>query len=33
MTQFTKNNVLTQAATGMLSQANSMSQMALSRIG
>ncbi|UQZ91243.1 hypothetical protein C4J81_12290 [Deltaproteobacteria bacterium Smac51] len=30
MTEFTKNNVLTQSAIGMLSQANSMSQLALS---
>jgi flagellin len=30
MTEFTKNNVLTQAAVGMLAQANSMSQLALS---
>jgi flagellin len=33
MTEFTKNNVLTQAATGMLAQANSLSQLALSLIG
>jgi flagellin-like hook-associated protein FlgL len=33
MTEFTKNNVLTQAAVGMLAQANSMSQLALSLIG
>ncbi len=33
MTEFTKNNVLVQAATSMLAQANSMSQMALSLIG
>ncbi len=33
MTEFTKNNVLTQAAVSMLSQANSMSQLALSLIG
>jgi flagellin len=33
MTEFTKNNVLTQAAVGMLGQANSMSQLALSLIG
>jgi flagellin-like hook-associated protein FlgL len=33
MTTFTKNNVLSQAAVGMLSQANSMSQMALSLLG
>ncbi len=33
MTQFTKNNVLTQAATGMLAQANSMNQLALSLLG
>jgi len=33
MTEFTKNNVLTQAATSMLAQANSMSQLALSLIG
>jgi flagellin-like hook-associated protein FlgL len=33
MTEFTKNNVLTQAAVGMLSQANSLSQLALSLIG
>jgi flagellin-like hook-associated protein FlgL len=32
MTEFTKNNVLTQAATGMLAQANSLSQLALSLI-
>ncbi len=32
MTEFTKNNVLTQAATGMLAQANSMNQLALSLI-
>ena len=30
MTEFTKNNVLVQSAVGMLSQANSMSQLALS---
>ena len=33
MTEFTKNNVMTQAAVGMLAQANSMSQLALSLIG
>jgi flagellin-like hook-associated protein FlgL len=33
MTEFTKNNVLTQAAVGMLAQANSLSQLALSLIG
>ncbi len=33
MTEFTKNNVLTQAVVAMLSQANSMSQLALSLIG
>ncbi len=33
MTEFTKNNVLVQAATSMLAQANSMSQMALSLLG
>ncbi len=33
MTEFTKNNVLVQAATSMLAQANSMSQLALSLIG
>jgi len=33
MTEFTKNNVLTQAAVGMLSQANSLGQLALSLIG
>ena len=33
MTEFTKNNVLTQAATGMLAQANSLSQLALSLLG
>ncbi|UQZ91244.1 hypothetical protein C4J81_12300 [Deltaproteobacteria bacterium Smac51] len=32
MTAFTKNNVLTQSATSMLAQANSMSQLALSLI-
>jgi flagellin-like hook-associated protein FlgL len=32
MTEFTKNNVLTQAATSMLAQANSLSQLALSLI-
>jgi flagellin len=32
MTEFTKNNVMSQAAVGMLAQANSMSQMALSLI-
>ncbi len=33
MTDFTKNNVLAQAAAGMLSQANSMNQLALSLLG
>ncbi|MDR2386981.1 MAG: flagellin [Deltaproteobacteria bacterium] len=33
MTEFTKNNVLAQAATSMLAQANSLSQLALSLIG
>ncbi|MDR0881788.1 MAG: flagellin [Candidatus Adiutrix sp.] len=33
MTEFTKNNVLTQAAVGMLAQANSLSQLALSLMG
>jgi flagellin-like hook-associated protein FlgL len=33
MTEFTKNNVMTQAATSMLAQANSMSQLALSLMG
>jgi flagellin len=33
MTEFTKNNVMVQAAVGMLAQANSMSQMALSLLG
>jgi flagellin-like hook-associated protein FlgL len=33
MTEFTKNNVLVQASVGMLAQANSMSQLALSLIG
>gem|GEM_PF-103475 len=33
MTEFTRNNVLTQAAVGMLAQANSLSQLALSLIG
>jgi flagellin-like hook-associated protein FlgL len=33
MTEFTRNNVLTQAATSMLAQANSLSQLALSLIG
>jgi flagellin len=33
MTEFTKNNVLTQAAVGMLAQANSLGQLALSLIG
>jgi len=33
MTEFTKNNVLTQAAVGMLAQANSLSQLALSLLG
>jgi flagellin-like hook-associated protein FlgL len=32
MTEFTKNNVLAQAATSMLAQANSLSQLALSLI-
>jgi flagellin-like hook-associated protein FlgL len=32
MTEFTKNNVLSQAATSMLAQANSLSQLALSLI-
>jgi flagellin-like hook-associated protein FlgL len=32
MTEFTRNNVLTQAATSMLAQANSLSQLALSLI-
>lgn len=32
MTEFTKNNVLAQAATSMLAQANSMSQLALTLI-
>jgi flagellin len=30
MTQFTRNNILSQAATSMLAQANSLSQLALS---
>ncbi|MDR1657825.1 MAG: hypothetical protein LBT47_09785, partial [Deltaproteobacteria bacterium] len=33
MTEFTRNNVLAQAATSMLAQANSLSQLALSLIG
>ncbi|MDR0547828.1 MAG: flagellin, partial [Deltaproteobacteria bacterium] len=33
MTEFTRNNVLSQAATSMLAQANSLSQLALSLIG
>ena len=33
MTEFTKNNAMSQAATSMLAQANSMSQMALSLLG
>jgi flagellin-like hook-associated protein FlgL len=33
MTEFTKNNVLTQAAVGMLSQANSLGQLALQLLG
>jgi len=33
MTEFTKNNVLTQAGVSMLAQANSMSQLALSLLG
>jgi flagellin-like hook-associated protein FlgL len=33
MTEFTRNNVLAQAATGMLAQANSLSQLALSLLG
>ncbi len=33
MTQFTKNNVMTQAAVSMLAQANSMSQLARSLMG
>ncbi len=33
MTEFTKNNVMVQAATSMLAQANSMSQLALSLLG
>jgi flagellin len=32
MTEFTRNNVLSQAATSMLAQANSLSQLALSLI-
>jgi flagellin len=33
MTEFTRNNVLAQAATSMLAQANSLSQLALSLLG
>ncbi|MDR0882410.1 MAG: flagellin [Candidatus Adiutrix sp.] len=33
MTEFTKNNVLTQAAVGMLAQANSLSSLALALLG
>lgn len=33
MTEFTKNNILAQAATAMLSQANSLPQLALSLLG
>ncbi|MDR0881735.1 MAG: flagellin [Candidatus Adiutrix sp.] len=33
MTEFTKNNVMVQAAVGMLAQANSLSQLALSLLG
>ena len=33
MTEFTKNNILVQAAVGMLAQANSLSQLALSLMG
>jgi len=33
MTEFTRNNILTQAATSMLAQANSLSQLALSLLG
>ncbi len=33
MTEFTRNNILAQAATAMLAQANSLPQLALSLIG
>ncbi|MEW6263531.1 MAG: flagellin [Thermodesulfobacteriota bacterium] len=33
MTEFTKNNILAQAATSMLAQANSLAQLALSLLG
>ncbi|PLX68478.1 MAG: flagellin, partial [Denitrovibrio sp.] len=33
MTEFTKNQILNQAGTAMLSQANSLPQMALQLIG
>jgi flagellin len=33
MTEFTRNNILAQAATAMLAQANSLPQLALQLIG
>ena len=33
MTEFTSNNILAQAATAMLAQANSLPMMALSLLG
>jgi flagellin len=33
MTEFTRNNILSQAATAMLAQANSLPQLALQLLG